>query len=293
VAQLIAPLVTIVGETASGKSALSLYLAQHFNGEIICADAWTVRRSANIGTAKPSPESQKLVRHHLLDVIGPNKPYDPSRFKESALKVISDVTSRDKLPIMVGGSGLYIDSVLYDYSFLPTISSVSRTELNKLSKCQLLEKIQKESIDYSNLDINNRRRLIRALETKGQVPVKTKLRKNCLVIGIMSDRESLISRVTERVDHMISAGLQAEVFSISRDFGWDAAALKGIGYSEWHNYFKGQISLEEVRMSIIKDTLNLAKRQRTWFKRNKSIHWINSPVNLVQVVDLVTTFLNP
>jgi tRNA A37 N6-isopentenylltransferase MiaA len=123
------PLLVIVGETASGKSALALELAQKFDGEIICADSSTIRREVNIGSAKPSAEEQKLVPHHLLDVIGPDEPFTAAQFQKLANQAITDISSRDKLPIMVGGSGLYIDSVIYSYTFFGKGEAVDRDEM--------------------------------------------------------------------------------------------------------------------------------------------------------------------
>ena len=285
------PLVVIVGETASGKSALALRLAQQFDGEIICADSWTVRREVNIGTAKPTAEERALVPHHLLDVAEPDEDFTAAVFKELANVAIDGIAARGKLPIMVGGTGLYIDGVLYDYGFLPAGDRGEREMLNELSVEQLLKKISDLGIELGDVDTGNKRRLIRLIETNGAKPTKKALRKNTLILGLKTDRDVLEQRIVKRVDDMLAAGLEAEVGHLAERYGWDCEALKGVGYAQWRGYFLGTESHEEVRQKIIKATLDLAKRQRTWFKRNKSIQWLPTPVKWTDVVDSVTTFL--
>ncbi len=288
----VGPLLVIVGETASGKSALALELAKRFNGEIICADSWTVRRELNIGTAKPSNEEIRVVQHHLLDVAGPDEDFTAAVFKRLALDAIEDIGSRGKLPIMVGGTGLYIDGVIYNFGFLPSGDRSARAQLNKLSIEELLDKIEKLGLDLGDVDIRNKRRLIRLIETNGAQPTRHELRPNTLIVGLKIEREELNRRIQKRVDLMFERGLESEVSELVDHYGWDCEGLKGVGYAQWQDYFMGAQSLAETRAKIIKATLDLAKRQRTWFKRNKSIHWITTPVNRTEVVDIVTTSLN-
>jgi len=285
-------LLVLVGETASGKSALGLRLAQQFKGEIICADSWTVRREANIGTAKPTAAEQALVPHHILDIVRPNEDFTAAVFKDLANQAITDIADRGKLPIMVGGTGLYVDGVLYDYGFLPAGDRAAREALNILSGEQLLAKIATENIELGDVDTGNKRRLIRLLETGGQRPTKKALRPNMLIIGLKTERACLEQRITRRVDDMLKAGLEAEVRGLVARYGWDCEALKGISYAQWKGYLNGTEGLDQTRQKIIKATLDLAKRQRTWFKRNQSIHWLITPVKWPEVVDLVTTFLD-
>ncbi|HSW37325.1 MAG TPA: tRNA (adenosine(37)-N6)-dimethylallyltransferase MiaA [Candidatus Saccharimonadales bacterium] len=291
-AKRIAPLLVIVGETASGKSALALELAKKFNGEIIAADSWTVRREVNIGTAKPSAEEQAQVPHHLLDVAGPCEDFTAAVFKRLAFKAIDEITKRGKLPILVGGTGLYIDGVIYDFGFLPAGDRSARRKFNDLSIEELLAEIEAEGLPLGKVDVRNRRRLIRLLETNGAEPTKQALRADTLIIGLQIEREELKGKIINRTDKMIKAGLETEVRKLADEYGWGCEALKGVGYQEWQAYFLGSQNLEETRQRIIRDTLHLAKRQRTWFKRNKSIHWFNIPVDQSRIVDLVTTFLN-
>lgn len=290
--QRTSPLIVVVGETASGKSSLALQLAQQFSGEIICADSWTVRREVNIGTAKPTAAEQALVPHHLLDVVGPDEDFTAAVFKKLANQKIKQIVSRGKLPILVGGTGLYIDGVIYDYGFLEEGDRQAREELNALSIEDLLERIKEQGIELGGVDVRNKRRLIRLLETQGAIPTRNELRPNTLVIGLRTERNVLEQRIADRVDAMLAADLEAEVRQLSEQYGWQCEALKGVGYAQWQGYFLGTQTLEETRQKIIKATLDLAKRQRTWFKRNKSIQWLDTPVKQIEVVDLVTTFLH-
>lgn len=286
------PLLVVVGETASGKSALALQLAEQFNGELICADSWTVRRECTIGTAKPTADEQARVPHHLLDVVGPDEDFTAAVFKRLANEAIANITARGKLPILVGGTGLYVDGVLYDFNFLPEGKPGLRDELNDLSIPELLSRIDATGLDLEGVDIRNKRRLIRLLETGGAEQTKTELRPNTIILGLQPDRDVLKERITLRVDAMLAAGLEQEVKGLADRYGWDCEGLKGIGYREWREYFEGSVDLEITRQRIISSTVGLAKRQRTWFKRNKSIHWLVTPVNYTQTVDLVTTLLN-
>jgi len=240
-----AQFIAIVGETASGKSALALDLAQAFNGEIICADSATVRRGIDMGTAKPTAAERAVVPHHLLDIVGPDERFTVADFKRLAEKSIEDINNKGKLPIMAGGTGLYVDSVLYDYSF-----------------------------------------------GVADAPDRASVRSNSLVLGLKLDRDELRRRIEQRVDAMLAAGLEDEVTHLAAQFGRDCLALKNVGYAQWKDYFDGTQSLPETRRLIVKATLDLAKRQRTWFKRNNSIQWLDTPVNMTNVVDTVTTFLS-
>lgn len=290
-AENLSPLLVIVGETASGKTGLAIELAKRFDGEIICADSWTVRKGVDIGTAKPTPEERAAVPHHLLDVVEPCGEFTAAVFKKLANEAIDDIAGRGKLPIMVGGTGLYMDAVLYDYGFLPAGDRKAREELNRLSIGKLLERAKRSNLDTSGIDTRNKRRLIRLLETKGRRAASKPLRENTLIIGLKIPREVIEQRIIDRLDAMLAAGLQDEVRGLAEHNGWDCEALKGIGYAQWRGYFEGVQSLPETRGKIIKATFEYTKRQRTWFKRNKSIHWFSTPVNLAEVVDFITTFL--
>lgn len=292
VAENIGPLLVIVGETSSGKSTLALELARRLDGEIIAADSWTVYKGFSIGTAKPSEAEQLVVPHHLLDVTTASEGFNAVRFQQLALAAIADITSRGKLPILVGGTGLYIDAVIYGYKFLPPTSSHVRQELNQLSLDELLTRAVADGLDLSEIDIRNKRRIIRLIENEGRMPSKQALRPNTLILGLETPREELRIRIEERVERMIAANLADEVRHLAEQFGWEAEPMKGIGYKEWQAYFLGTQDLETTRQKIVRNTLDLAKRQRTWFKRNSSIQWINNRGKLQEVVALVTTSLH-
>ncbi len=285
----IGPLIVIVGETASGKSQFAMDIAQRFDGEIISADSWTVYRGFDIGTAKPSRQDRTRVKHHVIDVAEANDGFNAALFKTLALKAVEDIQQRGKLPILVGGTNLYIDSVVYDYSFLPPVSPQVREARNKQVLSELLQEADEAGINMDGIDTRNKRRVIRALESGGQRPTNTELRPNTLLIGIHTDRETLRNRITERVDKMFARRLEQEVKTLSQKYGWDSEPMKGIGYREWREYYEGSKTLTETREQIISASMNLAKRQRTWFNRNNSIHWVN---DLSEAVDLATTFLN-
>ena len=286
------PLVCIVGETASGKSALGLRLARQFNGEIICADSMTVRKGVDIGSAKPTTAEQALVPHHLLDVVEPCESFTAAQFKELTERAIKDIQGRGKLPILVGGTGLYVDSVLFDYEFRAVGDENLRAELNELELPELQTRAEQLGLDLSSVDTRNKRRVIRLIETKGVRAERQPLRTNTVVLGLQIERDVLKQRIAKRVDKMMEAGLEAEVRGLVKRSGWDCEALKGVGYAQWQEYFLGAKSLTETRQEIIKATTNLAKRQRTWFKRNKSIHWLSNPLEWLEIVELVTTNLN-
>ena len=286
------PLVVIVGPSASGKSQLALRLATAFNAEIVSADSWSVRRHLDIGTSKPSKADLAKVPHHLIDIIDPDDDFTAVAFKAVAITAIKDIQQKGKLAILVGGSGLYIYSLVYDYSFAPRGSLTNRAKLNAMPLEDLQALALGQGLDLSTIDSRNKRRVIRMIETRGVTATKQELRPGTLIIGLAVDKTQLIDNITKRVDDMLARGLEDEVRSLSKKYGWECEGLKGIGYQEWKLYFDGQQSLPVTRERIIKDTLLLAKRQNTWFKANKSIHWFTTPVKYIDVEDLVTSFLN-
>jgi tRNA dimethylallyltransferase len=238
------PLITIVGETASGKSALAIELARHFNGEIICADSRTVYKGMDIGTAKPSTADRAEIKHYGLDVVRPDQKFTAADFKQLANNAIKDITNRGKLPIMVGGTGLYVDAVLYDYDFKPL--SQERDPLNA-------------------------RHLV-----KPDTPTEKIMRSNTLLIGFQIPLETLRIRIESRIQAMLDAGLQDEVRGLVAQYGWEAPALTGVGYREWHGYFDGTETVQVAHQNIMSGTLKLAKKQRTWFRPSR---YQNSPAS--------------
>lgn len=287
-----APLLVILGETASGKTALALDLAEKLNGEIICADSWTVYKGFDIGTAKPTQQEQARVPHHLLDVADPAVGFSAALFQRLAKQAIEAIASRGRLPILVGGTGLYIDCVLYDYGFLPAPSAAQREELNSLSLDELLQRAETMKLDTSLIDIRNKRRVIRYIENNGILPTKQALRNNTLLLGVRRPLEELRTRITVRTEAMVDAGFAGEVERLGMQYGWNCEPMKAPGYRAFSAYVRGEISLETAKERMVLNDLQLAKKQRTWFKRNSSIHWLNDRSKISDIVDLVTTNLN-
>lgn len=253
------PLIVILGPTASGKTALAVDLAKRFDGEIICADSRTVYRGLDIGTAKPTNQERRKVPHHLLDVVEPGGYFSVADFKELANRAIDDIVTRVRLPIMVGGTGLYIDSVIFNYSFAPKDLAAKRDPVNP-------------------------RHLSRDVTVN-----KDELRPNTLIIGLEVPKEVLRKRIAERVEAMFESGLVNETNKIVKKHGWELRSLQTPGYKAVRKYLDGSISLDEAKNEFMRSDLQLAKRQMTWFRRNKSIQWANDPS---KVVEIVTTFLN-
>ena len=270
------PLVAIVGQTASGKSSVAAEVARQFSGEIINADSWQIYTGMDVGTAKPSQQEREEIPHHLIDIVEPGEEFTAAVYKRMALEAIEDIASRGKLPILVGGTGLYIDGVLFDYSFAPQGYPGQREALREKSIPELLELIQQRGIDLSGIDTRNKRRLMRLLETGGAKPQQSDLRANTLVLGVTTSRNQLRENIEKRTEVMFRAGLKHEVRELAERYGWQVEAMKGIGYREFKPYFDGGQSLAETKRRITKNTLELAKKQRTWFKRNRHIRWIES-----------------
>ena len=282
------PLIVILGPTASGKSALAMELAQKCNGEIIAADSRTVYRGMDIGTAKPSQADQDQVKHHLLDIVDPDQWFSVADFQERAIAAIDDITSRGKVPFLVGGSGLYIDAVIYNFRFRKQSDPDERKKLERLSVAELQHLLRQRGISLPP-NGNNPRHLIRTLETAGEVGERTTLRPKTLVIGLAKPAADLESAIRTRVDRMVESGFVAEVEKLLGQYGSERSALRAPGYTEFREYLAGNLTLEQAKQQFVRAHRQYAKRQMTWFKRNKDIVWISKTED---AVDLVTTFLN-
>ena len=284
-------LLVILGPTASGKSNLAIQLAEIFNGEIISADSRQIFKEMNIGTAKIL---NSKIPHHLIDFINPTESFSVAQYKKLAYQTIRNIQKRGKLPILCGGTGLYISSVIENWQF-PKISAQNklREELEKKSIQELLKiytKLDPQGAEM--IDSKNKRRLIRAIEVSSlsnksfwQQRKKTKPFFNALLIGLKLPKEELKQRVSKRTKKMIQIGLETEVKNLVSKYGW-IPSLQSIGYQEWKGYFNDKINKKEVQNLIELHTLQYIKRQMTWFKKMKEIKWIEDPKIAIELTKL-------
>lgn len=287
------PLITIVGPTAVGKTDLTLDLAEHLHAEVISGDAYQVYKQLNIGTAKPSVDELNRVKHHLIDILEPNDSYSVSIFQDQAKKIITRLKDRDILPILSGGTGLYVQSLLENYNFNDVKPDESlRAELDELYSTKGIEGLREYAFTLGkehNIEIqySDKHRLYRAIEIlhHGDVDSLRNQTKDDVsykgpVIGLMRDRDKLYERINLRVDMMFDAGLIEEVEQLIKSgVNPDCQAFKGIGYKEVVDYINGNITLDECRDLIKKNTRHFAKRQITWYKRMPYIEWIHIDSN--------------
>lgn len=282
------PLVVVLGPTASGKSALAMELARRFDGEIIAADSRTVYKGMDIATAKPTAADQREVPHHLIDVVTPGDPFSVADFQRLANRAVVEISERGRLPILVGGSGLYIDAVIYDFSFRQPANPELRRQLEELSVEELQQLLEERGIALPH-NQRNPRHLIRSLETSGALPQRGPLRPRTLVIGLNPGPDVLRQKITQRIDAMVEEGLIEEARQLSARYGWDTPALQAPGYKAFRPYLAGAVSLDHAKQLFVQYDTQYAKRQQTWFKRNRDVQWIS---NLADAVALVTTLLN-
>jgi len=283
------PVVVIVGETGSGKSALAVELAKRYDGEIIAADSRTVYKGMDIGTAKPPVAERQGIVHHGFDVVPPDGQFTAYDFRQLANKEIVDITGRGKLPIIVGGTGLYIDAFLYNFAFRPPLENRLRDDLRSMTVPELQARIRAVGLPLP-VNATNPRHLARLLES-GQPPRQDRvLRSRTLVLGLRLERPELEQRIVQRVEDMFAAGLIEETARLHAQYG-GIEALRTPGYRAVVAYLSGALSVDEAKQQFVRADLHLAKRQRTWFKRNNDIHWLGRPEMLQEAVDLVTTRL--
>lgn len=269
------PLIVIVGPTASGKSDLGMEVARQYGGEIICADSRTVYKGMDIGTAKPTKADQEEIPHHLLDVVEPSESFSVAQFKELANRAIADITKRGKLPIMVGGSGLYVDSVIFDYQFGQPADPDQRAQLQRASIEELQQICRDKNIEMP-INHMNKRHLIRAIELGGLPKNTPVLRSNTLVVGIAMDKDVLVDRIQHRAKVMAASGIVEETKRLGEKYGWDNEAMTGIIYRIFREVLEDTLSEDEAIEIFARSDDRLVKRQKTWFKRNPYIIWGSS-----------------
>lgn len=278
--------IVVVGPTGVGKTRMGVALAKYFNGEVISGDSMQIYKTMDIGTAKVTSEEMKGVVHHLIDIKDPTENYSVKDFQDEVRLKIKEITSRGKLPIIVGGTGLYIKAALYDYEFgesqmdhqeyIDKYQAYSNKELY-----DLLNKIDETSA--KELHPNNRQRVLRAIaiyESTGIKKSETLAKQNhelvydAEFIGLTLEREALYERINQRVDLMMEQGLLQEIDGLmKKNYSKNLQSMKAIGYKEWFDYFEGHISQDEVYENIKKHSRQYAKRQYTWFKNQFDVHW--------------------
>ena len=302
-------LIVILGPTASGKTELALKLAKKFNGEIVSSDSRQIYKEMFIGTA--SPCSNKLndnlefqkpiyiakIPHYILHVVSPKKEYNMAIYKKMAIKIIKNIQTRNKLPLLVGGTGLYISNIVDNFK-IPTVPP------NKKLREKIKNEIEKYGIEkiYQKLltldpmaekfiQKNNPHRIIRALEVcliTGK-PFSIQRQKNnpifeTLQLGIKISREKLYKKINQRVDQMIKNGLLEETMGLTKKYPWNLQSMNGIGYKQIGMYLRNEINLDTAIELIKRDTRRYARRQITWFKKDKRIHWISTQKQAEKII---------
>ena len=282
--------IVICGPTASGKTALSIQLAQKINGEIISSDSMQIYKDMNIGTAKPDKQEMQGIKHYLLDFVEPNQRYSVADYKKDAENAIEDILQKGKVPIIVGGTGLYVDSLIYGIEY-PNIEFDEnyRKKLEKRAEKEGLEKLYEEArkIDpqaMEKISRNDQKRILRVLEiynatgkTKTEQEIesrKNEVQYDYRVFAINMDREKLYDRINKRVDIMIQKGLIEEVENLLKKYNEFPTAMQGLGYKEVVEYLQGKVLKEDMIENIKRESRRYAKRQITWFKKNKQTIWI-------------------
>ncbi|PKG23908.1 tRNA (adenosine(37)-N6)-dimethylallyltransferase MiaA [Niallia nealsonii] len=303
--------VVLIGPTAVGKTKLSIELAKKFNGEIISGDSMQIYKGMDIGTAKISKEEMEGIPHHLIDIIDPDDSFSVAEFQKLVREKISEITKRGKTPFIVGGTGLYIQAVLYDYQFEETKTDLDyRRQMEKAAEVKGAEALhqqlmQIDPIAAEKIPYQNVRRVIRALEihhvtgkkaSEWQEEQKKELLYDAAIIGLTMDRELLYSRINERVDKMINQGLLEEVKGFYEQNLRDCQSIQAIGYKEVYKYFDGLSTREEAVDELKQNSRRYAKRQFTWFRNKMSVQWFNMTEcvknnNIQKKVEEISNFL--
>lgn len=295
--------VVICGPTASGKTALSIELAKRINGEIVSADSMQIYKDMNIGTAKPTKEEMQGIKHYLLDFVSPNERYSVAQYKKDAKDAIKEILKKGKFPIVVGGTGLYVDSLIYEIEYNDIkFDENYRNELEKKSKEQGIEKLyeQAKKIDpeaMKKISKNDKKRIMRILEIyhatgKTKTEQEKESRKNSVeydykVFAIDWKREELYERINKRVDIMIEQGLIDEVKNILKKYDTFPTAMQGLGYKEVVDYLNGNCTKEEMIEKIKMETRRFAKRQLTWFRKNKQTIWLDGTNDIQNNINII------
>lgn len=296
--------IVICGPTASGKTALSIELAKRINGEVVSADSMQIYDEMSIGTAKPDEKEMQGIKHYLIGNVSPTTRYSVSDYKSDAMNAIEEIINKNKMPIVVGGTGLYVNSLIYGIDYPEVKTDLEyREELEKIAKKDGLKHLYEKAMQIDpeaakNISENDKKRIIRILEiyketgkTKTQLEIES--RKNGVpydyrVFAINMPREILYDRINRRVDIMIERGLIDEVKQLYEKYGEELrTAVQGIGYKEVIDYLNGVYSKEEMVEKIKMETRRYAKRQLTWFRKIQDIIWIDGLNDIQNNVDII------
>jgi tRNA dimethylallyltransferase len=269
-----APLIVIVGPTASGKTSAAITIAKKWGGEIISADSRTIYTGMDIATAKPSLIERQGIPHWGIDLITPGEPYSAADFKQYAVQKIAEIRNRGNVPILVGGTGLYIDSVVFDFIFGAPVDVALRQRLQEMSLDQLHIYCKNNNVVLPE-NYKNKRYVVRAIETADQTQKRRSTPiESSIIVGITTDKALLRQRIQDRTDAMFEAGVVDEARDLSERYGWDSQAMTSNIYPIVRHFIDGELTLEEVKAKNVTRDWRLAKRQMTWLKRNEFIHWL-------------------
>ena len=300
--------IAICGPTASGKTALSIELAKKINGEIVSCDSMQIYKYMNIGTAKPDTQEMKSIKHYLLDIVEPNERYSVADYKRDAKKAIKEIIEKGKVPIIVGGTGLYLDSLIYEIEYQNIeFDEEYRKKLEKQVEEIGLETLYEEAkkIDpeaIEKISSNDKKRILRILEIyhatgKNKTEQEKESRKKEVeydyrVFAINWDREILYDRINKRVDIMIEQGLIEEVKEILKKYDEFPTAMQGLGYKDVVQYLKGEYTKEEMIEKLKMETRRYAKRQLTWFRKNKQTIWLDGENGIQNNMKIILEGIN-
>lgn len=295
--------IVICGPTASGKTALSIELAKRIGGEIVSADSMQIYQDMDIGSAKVTLEEMQGIKHYLIDCVSPEERYSVANYKQDAKSAIEEILKKGKTPVVVGGTGLYIDSLIYEIEYKDIqINEDYRKELEKINEEQGLEVLYQKAIQIDpqameKISPNDYKRITRVLEiyeatgkTKTEQEAESRLQEipyDYKVFAIDYDREKLYERINKRVDMMIEKGLIEEVKNLLAKYKEFPTAMQGLGYKEVKQYLDGELSKEEMIEKIKQESRRYAKRQFTWFRKNKQTIWINGQDEIAKNIDII------
>ena len=300
--------IVICGPTASGKTALSIELAKKINGEIVSADSMQIYKDMDIGTAKPTKQEMGEIKHYLLDFVSPEDRYSVAQYKQDAKKAIKEIINKGKTPIIVGGTGLYVDSLIYEIEYNDIkLDEEYRKKLEKIAEEQGLEELYKKAVEIDpeamkKISQNDKKRIMRVLEIyhstgKTKTEQEKESRKNPVeydyrVFAINWDREILYQRTNKRVDIMVEQGLIEEVKEILNKYDKFPTAMQGLGYKEVVDYLNGIYTKEEMIEKIKLETRRYAKRQLTWFRKNKQTIWLDGTNDIQNNINIILEGIN-